>query len=587
MSKETVPYVVGSDTSEAAARSMVEDAGQLREFVFSNISKSRGAGMTCDEVEQETSMRHQTASARIRELAQKGRIVDSTRRRPTRSGRMAIVWIEAQDSTSTVVASTAGGVEAASLFPESVLDPRGEEGLAGLRRRCESCTKCVLSKSRNKVVFGEGNVNEPPICFVGEGPGGTEDDVGRPFVGPAGRFLDRIILAMKLKREQVYICNAVSCFVGGTIVDAASIHRGYRRWYEGPLVHVVTGRHELSGTPNHPVLTRRGWVALNELHEGDDLVSGVPVKDRVVARQPDIDRAPAVFEELYESLASSGVRQWAAGRKVDFHGDGCRSEVEIIRTQRELSFERHASLLDKKLQLFLELAADLSRFGESLGAGLQTLRYGLQTSGPAAYGVMGSGGELTSPFWSELLMAKAHRFATRSYRDTLLDKSSTKSALADAVLFGKGLDTFAGDVSFEKIVKVRRTDFSGHVFNLETGSGWYTANGIIVSNCRPPDNRKPEKQELDACFEYLVGQLRAVRPKIIVALGGSAVAAFFGGKPEISKLRGKWQEWEGIPVMPTYHPSYLKRNESSPEFIELKKQVWSDMQQVLHKLGRS
>lgn len=260
-------------------------------------------------------MRHQTASARIRELVQKGRVVDSTRRRPTRSGRLAIVWIEAEDSTSQAVPSTGGGVEAASLFSKSVLDPVGEEGLAGLRRRCLSCTKCVLSKSRNKVVFGEGNVDKPPIAFVGEGPGGTEDDVGRPFVGPAGKFLDKIINAMKLKREDVYICNAV--------------------------------------------------------------------------------------------------------------------------------------------------------------------------------------------------------------------------------------------------------------------------------NCRPPGNRKPEKQELEACFEYLVGQLRAVRPKVIVALGGSAVAAFFGGKPEITKLRGKWQEWEGIPVMPTYHPSYLKRNENNPEYVELKKQVWSDMQQVLHKLGHS
>jgi uracil-DNA glycosylase family 4 len=72
------------------------------------------------------------------------------------------------------------------------------------------CTKCGLSVSRNKTVFGEG-APDARLMFIGEGPGYTEDQTGRPFVGPAGALLDRMIGAMGLKREQVFIANVVKC----------------------------------------------------------------------------------------------------------------------------------------------------------------------------------------------------------------------------------------------------------------------------------------------------------------------------------------------------------------------------------------
>ena len=72
------------------------------------------------------------------------------------------------------------------------------------------CTACALAKGRTNVVFGTGN-REAQLVFVGEGPGFDEDQQGIPFVGRAGQFLDKIIAAMKLKREEVYICNVVKC----------------------------------------------------------------------------------------------------------------------------------------------------------------------------------------------------------------------------------------------------------------------------------------------------------------------------------------------------------------------------------------
>jgi len=79
-----------------------------------------------------------------------------------------------------------------------------------LKRFCLKCKKCNLYKTRTNVVFGEGNENAD-IMFVGEGPGYNEDIKARPFVGKAGQLLDKMIEAIKLKREEVYIANIVKC----------------------------------------------------------------------------------------------------------------------------------------------------------------------------------------------------------------------------------------------------------------------------------------------------------------------------------------------------------------------------------------
>ena len=90
-------------------------------------------------------------------------------------------------------------------------DTSNDGALVDLRERAMRCTSCKLQWTRRSVVFGEGNANRPNVCFVGEGPGANEDMDGRPFVGKAGQLLDKMIEAMKLTREQVYICNTVCC----------------------------------------------------------------------------------------------------------------------------------------------------------------------------------------------------------------------------------------------------------------------------------------------------------------------------------------------------------------------------------------
>ena len=79
-----------------------------------------------------------------------------------------------------------------------------------LQTACLSCTSCPLSQTRHNVVFGVGP-QDAEVMFVGEGPGQQEDETGRPFVGAAGHLLDRMLAAIGLRREQVYICNIVKC----------------------------------------------------------------------------------------------------------------------------------------------------------------------------------------------------------------------------------------------------------------------------------------------------------------------------------------------------------------------------------------
>ena len=103
---------------------------------------------------------------------------------------------------------------AAPPVPETILSADTSSGepfaLEAVRAELGDCRRCSLGSLRHRLVFGEGNPHAE-LVFVGEAPGADEDAQGRPFVGPAGQLLTRIIAAMELKREEVYICNILKC----------------------------------------------------------------------------------------------------------------------------------------------------------------------------------------------------------------------------------------------------------------------------------------------------------------------------------------------------------------------------------------
>jgi DNA polymerase len=106
-----------------------------------------------------------------------------------------------------------------------------------------------------------------------------------------------------------------------------------------------------------------------------------------------------------------------------------------------------------------------------------------------------------------------------------------------------------------------------------------------ILRCRPPGNRQPQADEAANCREYLERQIELVRPKVLVALGGSATRYLLGTSVGITKLRGRFLDYRGTPVMCTYHPSYLLRLEE-PAKTAKKKEVWEDMKKVLARVGR-
>jgi DNA polymerase len=111
----------------------------------------------------------------------------------------------------------------------------------------------------------------------------------------------------------------------------------------------------------------------------------------------------------------------------------------------------------------------------------------------------------------------------------------------------------------------------------------YRREDVYIANvvkCRPPGNRNPEPDEIEACEPFLRAQLGAIRPKVVVALGKFAAQTLLRDTSPISRLRGRWFEYEGVRLMPTFHPAYLLRSPNE------KAKAWEDLQLVMRLLGK-
>ena len=111
----------------------------------------------------------------------------------------------------------------------------------------------------------------------------------------------------------------------------------------------------------------------------------------------------------------------------------------------------------------------------------------------------------------------------------------------------------------------------------------YTRDDIFIANickCRPPGNRTPQPEEMLKCLPFLREQIRIIRPKVIVLLGGTAIKGMLDTQVGVNRIQGQWTQYEGIPVMPTFHPSYLLR------FEPAKQDAWRALKLVLAHLGK-
>jgi len=130
---------------------------------------------------------------------------------------------------------------------------------------------------------------------------------------------------------------------------------------------------------------------------------------------------------------------------------------------------------------------------------------------------------------------------------------------------------------------------AGQLLTKMIGAMGLTREQVYIANivkCRPdmpagaPGNRKPTKEEMETCVPYLRAQIEVIKPRVMVALGATAVEGLLGPIGAIGTLRGKFHDYRGTPLMPTYHPSYLLRNQSNTE----KRKVWDDLLKVMERL---
>lgn len=180
------------------------------------------------------------------------------------------------------------------------------ERLKNLAEQIQECRRCELQQHRNKIVSGHGNSDAPPICFIGEAPGETEDRTGVPFTGRAGELLDKMIAAMGLRREDVYIINAVFCRPPFNREPFPEELASCREWVEGsihavaPKVIVALGR--TAGMYLTPHLKKSQSVAAlrGNWHTWHDFPVRVTYHPAGILRNPELKRS--AWEDLQEVM---------------------------------------------------------------------------------------------------------------------------------------------------------------------------------------------------------------------------------------------------------------------------------------------
>jgi len=266
--------------------------------------------------------------------------------------------------------------------------------------------------------------------------------------------------------------------VGGAFGWGA-LHAVTRRKFEGELVEFATARGDkVRVTPNHPVLTEKGWVPAHLLGEGDTVFRRLQ-REWPVGCRPNVDQGPVLVEDVFDAarMAFPLVRVPLAAE--DFHADGADGEVEIVYTNGYFPAERDAELVEVVGE---RLLVDAGRAGVAFDGGGA---FGSLVPGGASAARCGvCGGSLGFPLLGRHFGgAELAGFGSVTRFDAPAEEFGPDSAAGYA---SKGFDLkrrLAGLVEGDRVVEFRRVGFSGHVFNLHTNEGWYGASNYIVSNC--------------------------------------------------------------------------------------------------------
>ncbi|MDX3582530.1 phage minor capsid protein [Streptomyces europaeiscabiei] len=274
-----------------------------------------------------------------------------------------------------------------------------------------------------------------------------------------------------------------NCFPGDVLVSAPSgVRAADARWYEGDLVviHTASGD-ELPVTPNHPVLTPEGWVPAGKLQVGQSVLRHDGHVEPVDRMGPDDQQVPArisdVFDALRESSTVAPIRVPPTAEQ--FHGDGLGSDVEVVLTDRLLRDGLNPELVHVTGEEELLLGGVGSGALLADGPPLQVIG----GAGHPAYGGVCARHLSGAPLGGHSGPLAGLGLAAAD-GGPMLDDPSADAGLADAEGGRQLVLALAGSVAADQIVDLRRREFAGHVYNLQTGDGWYVAGGLVVHNCR-------------------------------------------------------------------------------------------------------
>lgn len=452
---------------------------------------------------------------------------------------------------------------------------------AGGRAMMEGSIDQYQSEGRNFVIVSD-SPEECKQCRPFEGKGLSLDGSG------IGTKVGGILIVDTLRGATSEGLFHVNCFPGDVAVSGPAVRAADARWYEGELVviHTASGN-DLPVTPNHPILTSEGWIAAGSLNVGDHLVRHHDT-ERMHLVGPDDQQVPTLIGDVARALRESGptesMRMPATSEQ--FHGDGCGSYVDVVLADGLLG-----DRLDPPVRQpcdhhsFLVGAVGLDAFsGESSG---EQIFVGANHS---ADSLMGSGDLVSSLLGGHLRPLAALGLRPRNLGATLVDPvpdSRLRSVegfgqiplglsglipgddLLDFVtgqpsqpcsqpeVFHPGSDDLVADVeggrylfdrltefvSLDDVVRIDRSSWSGHVYNLETVDGWYSANGIVVHNCRHrvspiiPGRTKPMTHTADPEGDRDRQRQRALERRIRAAKRQVEAAAPFGSTPELARAK--------------------------------------------------
>lgn len=269
------------------------------------------------------------------------------------------------------------------------------------------------------------------------------------------------------------------CVVGETLIQSPGIEAVYNRHYEGLVIELETSNgSRLTVTPNHPLLTDRGWVGAQFVNEDDCLIGGV-LRKKMLFGNPNVYDVPTPIANIFTALRDTnphGLRR-IVGSDIQFHGDGKATDVHVVFTDLALMNKRKPAFVQPLHKLNFS-PADMMIFLRS--AALKYF-FGIFLAAPGFVRFAD-----ICDFFSSGHFRIAHQlsFVTPPNSNAGLFEPVSYNIPRHIASQADGLLTFAKDVTMNKVIGKSERIYVGHVYNLQTKTEWYIANGIISHNCQ-------------------------------------------------------------------------------------------------------